>query len=98
MKIDIDKVKEHLEYLNKDNGYEFYVALMIYERLALAPTEITQRLIQETHDCINSYESIYNDDLRGDIDNLLKEQENEKELEDQEKAKELEEELENEKE
>ena len=77
--LDRKAVEEHLEYIRSDkhtNG--FYIALLLYELYDLDVKDLNDKMILETHEIIDEYDSIYNGDLR---DRLLDEQFMEKEEE-----------------
>lgn len=63
--LDKKAIEEHLEYFRNDKHHnEFYVALLLYEIYDLNIKDLNDKMISETHNIIDDYESIYNDDLR----------------------------------
>ena len=63
--LDIDAVKNHMKYLKQDKfDREFYVALMLYDVCNIPIENVTEETIEATHEIIDSYDSIYDYDLR----------------------------------
>ena len=73
--MNINYVKEHIEYLRKDKfSNEFYVALILYDVLGYCEEDITEEKINKAYDIIDEYDSIYNEDLRDRIRDELEEE------------------------
>lgn len=65
LSLDIDAVKNHMKYLKQDKfDREFYVALMLYDVCNIPIENVTEETIEATHEIIDSYDSIYDYDLR----------------------------------
>ena len=80
--MDINHVKEHVEYLRKDKfSNEFYVALILYDILGIYEKDIIFVKLNTAYEIIDEYESIYNEDMRDRIrDELENEYEEEQEM------------------
>lgn len=81
--LDKKAVEEHLEYIRNDkHSNEFYVALLLYEIYDLNIKDLNEKIISETYNIIDDYDSIYNDDLRYRLrDEQFIEKEEEQEME-----------------
>ena len=54
-----------MKYLKQDKfDREFYVALMLYDVCNIPIENVTEETIEATHEIIDSYDSIYDYDLR----------------------------------
>lgn len=63
--LDKKAIEEHLEYIRNDkHPNEFYVALLLYEIYDLNIKDLNDKIISETYNIIDNYDSVYNDDLR----------------------------------
>lgn len=81
--MNIQAVKDHIKYLKEDGfSLEFYTALMLYDIAGLEDKDITEEKINKAYRIQDSYDSIYNQDLRDEIRSELEaEQEYEEEME-----------------
>lgn len=78
-KLNLSKVKEIMEELEKYsvNGFyeEFEAALLITERSTFNSKEITQEMVDRVIIVSQSYDTLFNQDLDYDLDNIFGEYE-----------------------
>lgn len=74
-KYNVEKVKEYLEQFEDDYEYyrEFYIALLITDRLDLEVEDITEEIVEKIGDIYNRCETIYNESLNDDLRELEEE-------------------------
>lgn len=85
--MNLDAVKRHMEYLKNDKfDREFYIALILYDVCGMPVEQVTEEIIYDTHEIIDSYDSIYDNFLRDhvrediyDYDNEFSKENNESE-------------------
>lgn len=67
----VEQVRDFLKYFNT-NAYKegFFEALLLHERLAPIDKEINANVVEKASEIIDDYETIFDYDLRDDIDNL----------------------------
>lgn len=88
--LDINAVKEHINYFNNDkNNREFYTALLLYDVLGFSSKDISYEDIEYVYQLQDEYDSIYDEDLRERIREKYKEEQT-KEEQDKDKEQELE--------
>lgn len=63
--MNLEAVKNHMEYLKQDKfDREFYIALMLYDVYGMSAENVTEEIMESTHEIIDSYDTIYDNDLR----------------------------------
>lgn len=73
-KYNVEKVKEYINLFNEcEYGYEFQLALLIVERLDVSIEDITEDFINKLGDIYTNYDSIYNEALNDELEELQEE-------------------------
>lgn len=71
--IDIDEVKKNMIFIEEAvYSNEFYVALLLYDVLGLSHKNINEYIIKKANVIQDGYESIYNEDLREELQKFHK--------------------------
>lgn len=60
-----EAIERHMKYLQEDKyDREFYVALLLYDVKGLTVDDLNNDIINKAFEISNSYDSIYNEDMR----------------------------------
>lgn len=87
--LDIEAVKNHIKYLREDQySKEFYVALLMYDILGLEEEDVTKEIVSDVFDIQDNYDSLYKEELREELRDLVLEKEQEEEEEQEEAERE----------
>lgn len=66
--LDKKAVEKHLKYFQENKSHnEIYVALLLYEVYDLNVKDLNHKIIRDTYDIIDKYETIYDRNLKDDI-------------------------------
>lgn len=70
--MNLDEVKKHMQYFMNDKyDREFYVALVLYDILGIDPEQVTESLANDVFEITDKYDSIYEEFLKYDLQDLL---------------------------
>ena len=74
-KYSVEKVKEYLGQFYNNHNYikEFYIALLIRDRLDLSIQDVSEDIVEKVGNIYNSYGTIYNEDLNYNLQELEEE-------------------------